>query len=165
MTPKKHRLIVYGIAVFLLLVAIACYAAFPMEAPQEPIRLMYQTKAGKVLFDHKTHTSVEGFGLDCFDCHHHPPDEEDALIACGQCHVQKPEAGVMPDSCLECHDASDVEDSEYPKRADALHSRCTQCHMEFGRGPIHEPSLSKADKERLKSEPNAWVDCNKCHVI
>ncbi len=165
MTSKKHRLIVYGVTVPLLLVAIVCYAAFPVEAPQEPIRLMYQTNAGKVLFDHQTHTSVKGYGLDCFDCHHHPPDEEEALIGCGNCHMPKPEEGVVPESCLECHEASDVEDSEYPAHATALHSKCTDCHLAFGSGPIHKNSLSEAEQKKLKKEPNEWVDCNKCHIL
>ncbi len=164
MNSKKHRMIVYGVAVHLLLVAIVCYAAFPITAPEQPIRLMYQTKAGKVLFDHKIHTGEEGYGLDCFDCHHHPPDDEEGLVACGQCHEPKPEEGVIPESCLECHDEADIEDSEYPKRAVALHRQCTECHSEFGRGPLHQDSLSDEEKEMLKTEPNQWVDCAKCHV-
>jgi hypothetical protein len=96
MTSKKHRMIVYGVAVQLLLIAIVCYAAFPVTAPEEPIRLMYHTNAGKVLFDHKTHTGEKGIGLDCFDCHHHPPDDESALIACGQCHLPARKRGLCP---------------------------------------------------------------------
>ncbi len=165
MTSKKQRMIVYGVAAHLLFIAIVCYAAFPVEKPETPIRLMYQTNAGKVLFDHQTHTSVNGFALDCYDCHHHTPDDESGLIACGQCHLPKPEEGVVPESCLECHDASDVEDSEYPKRADALHRQCSTCHLEFGKGPIHQDSLSEQEKEAQKTEPNNWVDCSKCHVI
>jgi hypothetical protein len=148
MTSKKLRKIVYGVAVLLLLIAIVCYAAFPIEAPEEPIRLMYQTNAGKVLFDHQTHTGGGGYGLDCFDCHHHTPDDEAGLISCGACHVPKPEEGVIPESCLECHDESEVEDAEYPKRADAFHKQCMQCHEQYGKGPT---STSE--------------DCGKCHVI
>lgn len=165
MTFQKHRSIVYGVAVPLLFIAIVCYAAFPVEAPQEPIRLMYQTKAGKVLFDHQTHASAKGYALSCFDCHHHIPDDEEGLIACGQCHLPKLEEGVVPESCLECHDTSDLEDAEYPKRADAIHKQCTDCHKDYGKGPQHEASLSTEEKKMLQTEPNAWVDCNKCHVI
>jgi hypothetical protein len=164
MTSKKHRMIVYGIAVQLLLVAIVCYAAFPVKKPQTPIRIMYETKAGNVLFDHPTHTAATGFGLDCFDCHHHPPDDESGLVACGDCHLPKPEEDVIPATCLDCHDESDVEDSEYPKRSAALHAQCTQCHFEYGKGPLFQNALSKEEQEKLKTEPNEWVDCNKCHV-
>ena len=158
-------MIVFGVAVPLLLIAIACYAAFPVKAPEEPLRIMYQTKAGKVLFDHQTHTSEIGYGLNCFDCHHHIPDDEEGLIACGSCHVPNPEEGKIPESCLDCHDESDVEDSEYPKRAAAIHEQCSQCHREFGEGPIWDGIFSQAEKDQLKTDPNAWVDCNKCHVI
>ena len=158
-------MIVYGVAVQLLLIAIVCYAAFPVTPPDEPIRLMYNTNAGKVLFDHQIHSSADGYGLECFDCHHHPPDDEAALMACGKCHPSEPEEGVVPESCLECHDASDVEDSEYPARAVALHSQCTNCHLGFGSGPIHKNSLSEAEQKMLEKEPNEWVDCNKCHVL
>lgn len=147
MTSKKHRLIVYGVAAWLLVVAVVCYAAFPVKPPEEPIRLMYQTNAGKVLFDHKTHTSANGYGLSCFDCHHHPPDDDEALIGCGNCHQPQPEEGVIPPSCLECHDEADVEDSEYPKRADAFHDQCIACHTEYGTGPMAGSDY-----------------CSKCHV-
>ena len=148
MTSKKHRMIVYGVAVQLLLIAIVCYAAFPVKTPEEPIRLMYQTNAGKVLFDHQIHTGEKGFGLNCFDCHHHPPDDEEALIACGECHLAAPEEGIVPASCTECHDESDVEDAEYPKRSDALHQQCRQCHEEYEKGPAFSSD-----------------DCSKCHVL
>ncbi|MEJ2154425.1 MAG: cytochrome c3 family protein [Desulfobacteraceae bacterium] len=148
MTSKKHRMIIYGVAAHLLLIAIVCYAAFPVEKPENPIRLMYQTKAGKVLFDHQTHTGPEGYALDCFDCHHHPPDDEESLMACGKCHVPNLEEGVHPESCMECHDEGDIEDSEYPKRSDAFHQQCMQCHEQYGKGP--QPGSD---------------NCSKCHVI
>ena len=172
MTSKKHRMIVYGVAVHLLLVAIVCYAAFPVEASKEPLRIMYQTKAGKVLFDHQTHTGAEGFGLECADCHHHAPDEhgvpgeegeEGSLLGCKKCHLPNQEEGVIPESCLECHDEGDVEDSEYDKSSVAIHDQCTNCHKEYGRGPLYNNSLTQEEQESLKA--TGWVDCNKCHVI
>ena len=148
MTSKKHRKIMYGVAIHLFLIAVICYAAFPVKAPEQPIRLMYQTNAGKVLFDHKTHAADTGYGLSCFDCHHHPPDDDMALVACGKCHATDPQEGVVPEYCLECHDASDVEDAEYPKRSDAFHKQCIQCHEQYGKGP--------------QSGSN---NCSKCHVL
>jgi len=147
MTSKKHRLIVYGVAAQLLLIAIICYAAFPVKAPEQPIRLMYQTNAGKVLFDHKTHTSADGYALDCYDCHHHPPGDQEALIACSECHLQDPKKGEIPPKCLDCHDASEIEDSEYPNLSDAFHQQCIQCHEQFGAGP-----------------QGGSENCSKCHI-
>jgi hypothetical protein len=147
MTSKKHRMIAYAVAIQLLLIAIVCYAAFPVEAPERPIRLMYQTIAGRVLFNHQAHTDPNGYGLDCYDCHHHPPEDEEGLVACSQCHPADLQEGEVPESCLECHDAADVEDAEYPKASDAFHQQCIRCHVEFGSGPGEGSD-----------------NCSKCHV-
>ena len=164
MTSKKQLLFAYGLAIHLLLVGIICYAAFPTQAPDEPIRIMYQTNAGKVLFEHHTHTDAFGYGAACFDCHHYPSDDEAALIACGQCHLSAPEEGVVPEYCLECYDTEEVEDSEHGKRSEAIHDQCTQCHYEFGKGPLYQNSLSQEEQDKLKTQPNEWVDCTKCHI-
>jgi hypothetical protein len=164
MTSKKHRKIMLGVAIHLFVIAVVCYAAFPVKSPEEPIRLMYQTKVGNVLFNHQLHASETGFGLDCFDCHHHPYDDEMALVACGQCHLSAPEEGVVPEYCLECHDAEEVEESEHGKRSEAIHDQCTQCHYEFGKGPLYQNSLSPEEQNKLKTQPNEWVDCSKCHI-
>ena len=148
MTSKKHRMIMYGVAVHLFVVAVICYAAFPVEAPEEPIRLMYPTIAGKVIFDHKTHASADGIGLDCVDCHHmHPEGEEIDPMACSTCHPSTAAREKPPESCLDCHEAEDIESPEIMKRSDALHQQCGQCHEEYGNGP------------RYVNE-----DCSKCHV-
>lgn len=159
-------MIMYGVAIHLLLIAIVCYAAFPAKTPQEPIRLMYHTNAGKVLFDHQTHASAEGFGLGCSDCHHsHPEGEDIEPVACGLCHPPRPAGKELPEFCLDCHDASEIENPEIKKRADSLHLQCTQCHEGYGRGPLHEASLSDQAKEKLKKEPNKWVNCSRCHNL
>lgn len=148
MTSKKHRKIIYGVAIHLLVISVICYAAFPVKTPEQPIRLMYQTNAGKVLFDHQTHASVNGYGLDCSDCHHHPEDDDMALVGCVKCHPDAPEKGVSPEYCLECHDSSEIEDVDILKRSDAFHKQCTQCHEEFGKGP-----------------QSGSQNCSKCHVL
>ena len=112
MTSKKQLLFAYGLAIHLLLVGIICYAAFPARAPDQPLRKMYQTNAGKVLFDHFTHTDASGYGASCFDCHHHPSDDDSALIACGECHQAPAEDGSKPERCLDCHDESDIEETQ-----------------------------------------------------
>jgi hypothetical protein len=119
MTSKKQLLFAYGLAIHLLLVGIVCYAAFPTQAPEEPIRIMYHTNAGKVLFDHYTHSDPSGYGASCYDCHHHPgDDDESSLVACG-----------------ECHDEDEIEGSEVPGRTDAFHQQCIECHEAFEAGP------------------------------
>jgi hypothetical protein len=144
MTSKRQRLITYGLAIHLLLIAIICYAAFPQKSPDTPIRLMFHTAAGKVFFDHDTHDSANGYGLACIDCHHHPSDEAEALRACGDCHQSLPEGEEFPESCLDCHDTEEIEGSEVGGLEDAFHGQCIKCHSDFEAGP---------------------TDCSGCHVI
>jgi Class III cytochrome C family len=135
MFSKKELKLAYGAAVCLLLIGVISYAAFPLKAPEEPLRLMYTVMAGNVLFNHKIHASTEGYGLSCFDCHHHPPDDESALMACGDCHSQQAEDETVNQTCLDCHDESEIEDTEMLNRLDAFHTQCIDCHKDFEAGP------------------------------
>ncbi len=135
MFSKKELKVAYGVAVCLLVLGVISYAAFPLKAPEEPLRLMYTVAAGNVLFNHKIHTVEEGYGLSCFDCHHHPPDDESALMACGACHLPPAEGEEINQTCLDCHDESEIEDSEMITRADAFHLQCVNCHKDFEAGP------------------------------
>jgi len=119
MFSRKELKLAYVLAIGLLAVGAVCYAAFAVQPPDEPLRLMFRTTAGKVLFDHKVHHSVSGYGVSCGDCHHTLSEDEyeDAQ------------------SCSECHDP-DEGDEEVPKRADAFHQQCIGCHEQFEAGPI-----------------------------
>ncbi len=117
MKQRTEKSLAYCIAAILFVVGIVSYAAFPERKPEEPIRIMLQSTAGKVLFSHKGHTSEDGYGLDCTDCHH--AWEEDS--------------GEKPLSCTECHEI----DSEDPiKRSEALHQQCIGCHEDDGTAPV-----------------------------
>jgi hypothetical protein len=144
MISKKKLKIVYGIIIYLMFVGVLCYAAFPVKPPAEPIRLMYKVTAGKVLFDHNAHTSDTGYGLSCFDCHHHPVDDDSAIIACSECHNVAEGGTLPPEKCSECHDAEEIKDTEMLKRSDAFHKGCIECHQDVEAGP---------------------VDCSSCHVM
>jgi len=120
MFSKKELQLVYGLAVVLLIVGALSYAAFSAQRPtRQPVRMMFQVAAGNVLFDHKTHTAVEGYGLDCGDCHHTLAEDE----------------YDNAQSCSECHDP-DEGDEDVPKRGDAFHRQCAGCHEAFGKGPV-----------------------------
>ncbi len=113
MTSKGEQFLAYCLAAILLIVGVVCYAAFPQKAPEEPVRLMFKTSAGSILFAHKTHTSDDGYGLACDECHHE--QQEDTMSCSGEyCHG--------PDSD--------------PKRGDALHINCKGCHEDGGAGPV-----------------------------
>ena len=118
MFSKKELMLAYGVAVCLLVIGAISYAAFPLKAPHEPLRLMFEVAAGNVLFDHKIHTVEKGYGLSCGDCHHTLAEDEYADAQ----------------SCSECHEL-DEGDEEMPKRADAFHLQCINCHKDFEAGP------------------------------
>jgi hypothetical protein len=147
MTPKRELQIAYILIVVFFVVGIISYAAFPAKTPAQPVRMMYQSVAGKALFDHKTHLSESGYAIACTECHHHPPEPDDpkeAILECGYCHQTLEKGQKWPESCLDCHEAGDLEDSEMTSKADAMHAQCIECHKEAGSGP---------------------VDCNSCHVL
>jgi hypothetical protein len=144
MISKKKLKIVYGIIIYLMFVGVLCYAAFPVKPPETPIRLMYKVTAGKVLFDHNAHTSDSGYGLSCFDCHHHPMDDDSAVIACSECHNVTEDATLPPEKCGDCHDAEEIKDTKMLKRSDAFHAGCISCHQNVEAGP---------------------VECSSCHVM
>jgi len=121
MLSKIELKLAYGLVIFLLVVGVLSYAAFPAKTPDEPVRLMFKVTAGQVLFDHKTHNADTGYGISCGDCHHTLTEEEYADAQ----------------SCSECHDP-DEGDEETPKRADAFHRQCAGCHEEYGAGPIEK---------------------------
>ncbi len=118
MFTKKELKFAYALAACLLVIGVVCYAAIPEKELDQPLRLMFRVAAGKVLFDHKTHSSEIGYALSCGDCHHTLSEDEYADAQ----------------SCSECHDPEEG-DEEMPKRADAFHQQCGNCHEEFGAGP------------------------------
>ena len=116
MKRQTEKVLAYVIAAVLFAIGVVCYAAFPEKKPEEPIRIMFKSTAGKVLFDHKQHTWEDGYGIDCLDCHH--AWEEDS--------------GEKPLSCTECHP---VDSEDEIKRSDALHQQCIGCHEDDGTAP------------------------------
>ena len=118
MESKREKTIAFCAAIILLIIGIVCYAAFPEKQPEEPIRIMFQSTAGKVLFTHDVHTSEDGYGLECVDCHHYWEEDE----------------GEKPVSCGECH-MTESEEVDFPKKSDAFHQQCMGCHEDSGGGP------------------------------
>ena len=67
---------------------------------------------------------------------------------CGACHLPVIEDQPLPQACLECHEPDEIEETEMPKRSDAFHLRCDECHKDSGIGP-------EKDEER----------CTWCHFM
>ena len=134
MTSKKELQVAYGLALVLFIVSVFCYAAVSARQPDEPVRMVFKSAAGKVLFDHQTHTGIRGYGLSCSDCHHHPTDTDD-YWACSDCHLPG-EEDALPDLCMDCHSADEIEDYPMMRQTDAFHDQCIQCHKDYGAGPL-----------------------------
>jgi hypothetical protein len=117
MKSNKELQIAYGLAIILLVVGVLSYSAFSAKTPEQPVRLMFKCVAGKVLFDHKTHTAESGYSISCSDGHHDLEEGETKPQACGECHEAK------------------SQDEDMPSRSDAFHSQCIDCHKEGGAGP------------------------------
>jgi len=143
MAPKKELQIAYGLAIVLFIVAVISYAGHSAKSPDPPLRMIYPTNAGKVLFDHQTHLEAGGYGLDCADCHHHPPGEGENR-ACGDCHGGPERRDAIVETCNQCHDPADYDPAKILKRSDAFHDQCVGCHRQYGAGP---------------------EACNACHVL
>lgn len=139
---KKELKLAYILAIVFLLVGVICYAV-PGESPEQPLRFMFKSVAGRVLFDHQTHTGASGYGISCQDCHHHPEEDPDTR-GCGSCHTTLAEGEMAPGACFDCHESEEIEDSETTKRADAFHAQCINCHKEYEAGP---------------------VECSGCHIL
>ncbi len=113
MTSQRDLKIAIVMMVVFLITGIICYASFTPSAPEEPIRLMFQNKGGKVLFTHSVHAG--NYTGSCQDCHHNL--DYDETYNCSACHEE-------------------TGDESMPSRADAMHSQCIGCHEEYGAGPV-----------------------------
>ena len=113
MAHKQDLKVAILLMVIFLISGIICYASFTPPEPDNPIRIMFQNKGGKVLFTHSVHS--EEYTGDCIDCHHNIEDDE--VYNCSECHEE-------------------TGDDDLLSRADAMHEQCKGCHEEVGAGPV-----------------------------
>jgi uncharacterized CHY-type Zn-finger protein len=122
MTASKQVSLAYKVAIALFVLGVVSYAiAASQPPPDRPVRMMLTASAGSVMFDHKTHTDITGYGISCGECHHTLAEDEYEYAG----------------SCSECHEV-DSGDEDVPKRSDALHQQCYGCHSDFGAGPVKD---------------------------
>ncbi len=149
MDQEKRLKLVKNVAAILLIVAFLCYAS-PPEKPECPTKVVMDNDGGMVVLNHQQHFDSSGYGLDCFDCHHHFVEDEADITKCKTCHLKEiPE--TPPEACLDCHDADEIEDAAYPKSKDAFHKQCGDCHKEYGLGPWDVKSDDKCTKCHFKA--------------
>lgn len=113
MSSKRDLKVAILIMVISMVTGIICYASFTPPAPENPVRIMFQNKAGKVLFTHYIHTG--DYTEDCLDCHHNLEYDESY-------------------NCSECHE--ETGDEDMLSRADSMHQTCMGCHEDIGAGPV-----------------------------
>jgi hypothetical protein len=148
MNLKTEKYIAFYAAAVLFACGVVCYAAFPEKKPETPVRAMFNSTTGNVLYFHKEHASkidIENYALECIDCHHQWVKAETGDIL----YLQKDDTtGEKPIACRECHKVEKAEgdNPNQPKRADALHQNCGGCHDDSGHGP-------------------GTKDCSGCHVL
>ena len=104
MATQRDLKVAVFIMIVLLITGIVCYASFTSPVPDNPVRLMFQNKAGKVLFTHLSHTDT--YSLECLDCHHNIEDDDTY-------------------NCSECHE--ETGDEDLPSRADAFQIGRASC--------------------------------------
>ena len=113
MTSQRDLKVAIFMMIIFMITGIVCYASFSPPVPDEPMRIMFQTKAGKVLFTHSVHSF--DYTSDCFECHHltsFPPDYN-----CSECHFKEGDVLML-------------------SREDAFHDQCIKCHDDMGEGPV-----------------------------
>lgn len=138
MTPKKELQLAYAMAGILLVAGILfSIAASFAEPPMPPLRIMYPTVAGNVLFDHKAHFSPEDYSASCQDCHHDLRAYEDYI----RVEVEK---RSISQTGANLADAGVTVNVKVFENGDEAHELCIGCHEEYEAGP---------------------VDCQGCHVL
>ena len=154
MTPKRELQIAYSLIIVFLFVGAISFAAFPAKTPDEPVRLMYKTVAGKVLFDQQNpFMRIQGTaspvpGLSPSIILKNPKKVEDS--ACSVRRVSSKflkKVKTFPDSCLDCHEAEDLEDSGMSQK-----------------NPMHSIHSVKVAIRKLKSVRKKRR-CSWCHVM
>lgn len=105
-----------------------CHNAENFVRPEAPKTVQFDTDGGPVVFDHFTHASADGYGLDCESCHHgyKPEKSKGYPMNCRRCHYNKKYGKLcekadthnrcVGNKCLSCHE----DGSE----------NCTICHKE-----------------------------------
>jgi hypothetical protein len=116
MKSRMEKRVAFSLGGLLLVVGLLCYGAFYPDPPEDPVRIVFKSTTGNVIFGHKEHASQEGYGFDCIECHHTMEDTETKPEACGECHY--------------------IDSEDILKRSEAFHTQCIGCHEEGGAGPV-----------------------------
>jgi hypothetical protein len=129
MNKQKNWLtIVKKFAPFILIIifAIIGIIGYSLSNASPPVRILFKSKGGYVIFSHQAH--VKDYGLEkCLDCHHN---------------IASPASLNMSSSewnCSSCHNEASTEyanicEDRAPHRQ-CIGAKCVECHTSMGLNP------------------------------
>jgi len=93
---------------------VFCHNAEPSPSAPAPDKLVFETDGGRVVFDHKTHASADGYDLGCDTCHHgYKPEKKSFPMNCRRCHYNAKYESICENedthvrcigkNCVDCH--------------------------------------------------------------
>ncbi|MDY6933889.1 MAG: cytochrome c3 family protein [Spirochaetota bacterium] len=104
---------------FIIILAIIGIIGYSLQSSESPIRVLFKTKGGAVIFDHRAHLSENEYGIKCIECHHDIDDETKANEKnCRSCHGPGKECDAI------CEDA--------PVHKQCIGNNCIECHNKQG---------------------------------
>lgn len=118
---RSNQVALLLLVVSLIVGVVAFYHHEAKAPPEEPIRVVYESKGGLVVFDHAEHTAR--MDDDCMACHHYDGDDDEK------------------ENCVDCHADNDIPimHAYHEKGEDFLdddtYQSCMSCHEENGQDP------------------------------
>ena len=185
MSDKTSKTLILAVVIILAAVGILGYST--QEKPhEEPFRILYKTKGGPVVFDHKAHSGPDGFTPDCEGCHHlrkrlvhraargavtfdhHTHSTSPAYgLKCGECHHEQ---ALAMDSrirkCGACHAPGSKDNAEFESKGrihgTAMGVKCVECHQmhltfKTDEGPV------VFDHHAHSTSDDYDLGCDECH--
>ena len=110
----------------ILILALVGLVGYSIKSSGEPVRVLFKTKGGPVIFDHKAHSDKGGYDIECVKCHHQIEGESEQR--CRACHSSEteydsicenaaPHRQCIGSNCITCHKEQGMDDGE-----------CNLCH-------------------------------------
>ncbi len=112
----------------IVIFAVLGIVGYSLKSTGNPIRVLFKTKGGPVVFDHRTHDSE--YDIKCDACHHEVDSEDSKYPACRECHRKGIEEykDICEDrpihklcigaNCIDCHKKNDMDTGD-----------CKSCHQ------------------------------------
>jgi hypothetical protein len=103
--------------IIILALALIGIIGYTADESGLPVRVLFKTKGGNIIFSHRTH--LEDYGLECVKCHHRIEEGKPVLVwDCRACH----RAGTDYDSIC----------ADRPVHKQCIGANCIDCHREMG---------------------------------